>query len=46
MRSLSQVELLIAAGGATVNFYYGAADTTITLAAGSVSGVLEWLEGQ
>lgn len=38
--------MLIAAGGATVNLYYGAADTTIAVATGSVSGMLEWLEGQ
>lgn len=36
----------IAADGDTVNLYYGAADTTIALATGSVSGMLEWLEGQ
>jgi len=34
----------IAADGDTVNLYYGAADTTIALATGSINGMLEWLE--
>lgn len=34
----------IGADGDTVNLYYGAADTTIALATGSISEMLEWLE--
>lgn len=34
----------IAADGDTVNLYYGAADTTIALATGSISEMLAWLE--
>ena len=30
--------------GDTIRLYYGAADTTIALATGSISGMLEWLE--
>jgi predicted GH43/DUF377 family glycosyl hydrolase len=30
--------------GDTVHFYYGAADTSIGLAIGSIAGMLEWLE--
>ncbi|TFH64016.1 MAG: glycosidase [Gemmatimonadales bacterium] len=30
--------------GDTVHFYYGAADTSIALATGSISAMLEWLE--
>ncbi len=36
----------IAADGDTVHMYYGAADTSIALATGSVSGMLEWLRQQ
>ncbi len=36
----------IAADGDTVHMYYGAADTSIALATGSVSGMLEWLKQQ
>jgi predicted GH43/DUF377 family glycosyl hydrolase len=34
----------IAADGDTVHLYYGAADTSIGLATGSVRGMLEWLQ--
>jgi predicted GH43/DUF377 family glycosyl hydrolase len=34
----------IASDGDTINVYYGAADTSIALATGSVRGMLEWLE--
>jgi predicted GH43/DUF377 family glycosyl hydrolase len=34
----------IAADGDTIQLYYGAADTSIALATGSVSAILEWLE--
>jgi len=30
--------------GDTIHLYYGAADTNIALAAGSVRALLEWLE--
>ena len=36
----------IAADGDTIHMYYGAADTSIALATGSVSQMLEWLDGQ
>jgi predicted GH43/DUF377 family glycosyl hydrolase len=34
----------IAPDGDTIHLYYGAADTSIALATGSVSAILEWLE--
>src|SRR5262249_14633249 len=34
----------IAADGDTIQLYYGAADSSIALATGSVRAVLEWLE--
>jgi predicted GH43/DUF377 family glycosyl hydrolase len=34
----------IAADGDTLNLYYGAADTCIALATGSVSAILQWLD--
>lgn len=34
----------ILSDGDTVHFYYGAADTSIALATGSISAMLEWLE--
>ena len=34
----------IAADGDTINIYYGAADTCIALATGSIKNMLEWLE--
>jgi predicted GH43/DUF377 family glycosyl hydrolase len=34
----------IAADGDTIRFYYGAADTTIALATGSISAMLAWLD--
>ena len=34
----------IAADGDTIRLYYGAADTSIALASGSVRAILEWLE--
>ena len=34
----------IAADGDTIHLYYGAADTSIALATGSVRRILEWLE--
>lgn len=34
----------IAEDGDTIRFYYGAADTTICAASGSISEMLEWLE--
>jgi predicted GH43/DUF377 family glycosyl hydrolase len=36
----------IADDGDTLQMYYGAADSTIALATGSVRGMLEWLDGQ
>ncbi len=36
----------IAPDGDTINLYYGAADTSIALATGSVRAILEWLEQQ
>ena len=36
----------IAPDGDTINLYYGAADTTIALATGRISSILEWLEQQ
>jgi predicted GH43/DUF377 family glycosyl hydrolase len=36
----------IAADGDTIHMYYGAADTSIALATGSVSQMLGWLDGQ
>lgn len=36
----------VAADGDTVHMYYGAADTSIGLATGSVKSMLEWLEQQ
>ncbi len=38
--------LTVAADGDTVNLYYGAADTSIALAIGSISSMLQWLEQQ
>ena len=32
--------------GDTINLYYGAADTSIAMATGSIRGLLEWLEEQ
>jgi len=32
--------------GDTLNVYYGAADTCVALATGSVRGILKWLDGQ
>jgi predicted GH43/DUF377 family glycosyl hydrolase len=34
----------IGSDGDTINIYYGAADTSIALATGSIRGMLEWLE--
>ena len=34
----------ICADGDTINLYYGAADTSVALATGSIKGVLNWLE--
>jgi predicted GH43/DUF377 family glycosyl hydrolase len=34
----------IAPDGDTLRLYYGAADTSIALATGSIRGMLEWLE--
>jgi predicted GH43/DUF377 family glycosyl hydrolase len=34
----------IAPDGDTIHLYYGAADTSIALATGSIRGMLEWLE--
>jgi len=34
----------IAADGDTIHLYYGAADTSIALATGSIQAILEWLE--
>ncbi|MCE5341441.1 MAG: hypothetical protein LLF92_10020 [Planctomycetaceae bacterium] len=36
----------IAPDGDTINLYYGAADTSIALATGSIKSILEWLERQ
>jgi len=36
----------IAADGDTIRVYYGAADTSIALATGSISAMLEWLAGK
>lgn len=36
----------IAPDGDTINLYYGAADTCIAMATGSISAMLEWLEHQ
>ncbi|MBL0062998.1 MAG: glycosidase [bacterium] len=38
--------LTVAADGDTVNLYYGAADTSIALAIGSINSMLQWLEQQ
>jgi predicted GH43/DUF377 family glycosyl hydrolase len=38
--------LTIAPDGDTINLYYGAADTSIAMATGSVCGLLEWLAEQ
>jgi predicted GH43/DUF377 family glycosyl hydrolase len=38
--------LTIAPDGDTISLYYGAADTNIALATGSIRGLLEWLEKQ
>ena len=35
---------IIGSDGDTINIYYGAADTSIALATGSIRGMLEWLE--
>ena len=32
--------------GDTLNLYYGAADTCIAMATGSLSGILKWLDKQ
>jgi predicted GH43/DUF377 family glycosyl hydrolase len=34
----------VGSDGDTLNLYYGAADTSIALATGSISGVLQWLD--
>ena len=34
----------IAADGDTINLYYGAADTSIALATGSIAAILRWLK--
>lgn len=34
----------LGADGDTINLYYGAADTSIALATGSVRGLLAWLD--
>jgi predicted GH43/DUF377 family glycosyl hydrolase len=34
----------IASDGDTINLYYGAADTSIAMATGSLRAILEWLE--
>jgi predicted GH43/DUF377 family glycosyl hydrolase len=34
----------IASDGDTIHLYYGAADTSIALATGSIRAILEWLE--
>ena len=36
----------IAPDGDTIHLYYGAADTSIALATGSLAGILEWLHEQ
>jgi predicted GH43/DUF377 family glycosyl hydrolase len=36
----------IAPDGDTLHLYYGAADTSIALATGSVRALLEWLDGK
>ena len=36
----------IGADGDTLNLYYGAADTCIALATGSISEILQWLDTQ
>lgn len=36
----------LAADGDTLNLYYGAADTAIALATGSIRSMLDWLDGQ
>jgi predicted GH43/DUF377 family glycosyl hydrolase len=36
----------VAPDGDTLHLYYGAADTSIALATGSICAILEWLEGQ
>lgn len=36
----------LGADGDTLHIYYGAADTSIALATGSVKAILEWLDGQ
>ena len=36
----------IAPDGDTIHLYYGAADTSIALASGSINSILEWLERQ
>ena len=34
----------VGADGDTLNLYYGAADTCIALATGSIRGILQWLD--
>ena len=34
----------IGADGDTLNLYYGAADTCIAMATGSIRGILDWLD--
>jgi predicted GH43/DUF377 family glycosyl hydrolase len=34
----------IAADGDTINMYYGAADSSVALATGSISSLLSWLD--
>jgi predicted GH43/DUF377 family glycosyl hydrolase len=36
----------IAPDGDTINLYYGAADSSIALATGSIHAILEWLDNQ
>lgn len=36
----------VGADGDTINIYYGAADTSIAMASGSITAMLEWLEDQ
>jgi len=34
----------VGADGDTLNLYYGAADTCIAMATGSIRGILQWLD--
>jgi predicted GH43/DUF377 family glycosyl hydrolase len=36
----------IGADGGTINLYYGAADSSIALATGSIRALLSWLESE